>query len=132
MRRRSFLTTALGASFLRSEQQLPPVRAITKGPKFHWFGYYDKLQFDPSSRYALGMAGSIEHRLPTASDFVDLGMVDTEAGDKWIDLAVGHAWSWHQGCMLQWLPGSNTEVIFNDRDNDRFVSHILDVRTRKR
>lgn len=36
-------------------QKLPPIRALTKGPKFHWFGYYDKLEFDPTSRYVLGM-----------------------------------------------------------------------------
>jgi hypothetical protein len=34
--------------------------------------------------------------------------------------------------MLQWLPGSRSEVIWNDRQDDRFVSHILDVHTRKR
>ena len=34
--------------------------------------------------------------------------------------------------MLQWLPGSASEVIWNDRDGDRFVSHILDVTTRKK
>ena len=33
--------------------------------------------------------------------------------------------------MLQWLPGSRSEVIWNDRDGDHFVSHILDVHTRK-
>ena len=32
---------------------LPPVRQITHGPKFHWFGYYDKLQLDATGRYAL-------------------------------------------------------------------------------
>src|SRR6185503_5515020 len=26
-------------------EQLPPIRQITRGPKFHWFGYYDKFQF---------------------------------------------------------------------------------------
>ena len=31
-------------------------RALTAGPQFHWFGYYDKLQFGPSDRYVLGMA----------------------------------------------------------------------------
>jgi hypothetical protein len=101
----------LAARTLHGES-LPPVRPITKGPKYHWFGYYDKLQFDPSSPYALGMEGAIEHRLPTANDFVRLGMVDTEDGDKWIEFAEGRAWSWHQGCMLQWLPGSSTDVIF--------------------
>ena len=79
--RRSFISTVLATRTLRGES-LPPVRPITKGPKFHWFGYYDKLQFDPSSRYALGMEGAIEHRLPTANDFVRLGMVDTQDGDN--------------------------------------------------
>jgi hypothetical protein len=111
---------------------LPPVRAITKTPGFHWFGYYDKLQFDPTSRYALCCRGSFEHRLPTAADTLEIGMVDTEGGDRWIPLADTRAWSWHQTCMLQWLPGSDRDVIFNDRDGDKFVSYILDVKTRKR
>lgn len=35
--------------------------------------------------------------------------------------------------MLQWRPGSDSEVLWNDREGDRFVCHILDVKTgRKR
>jgi hypothetical protein len=41
-----------------------PVRAITGEPKYHWFGYYDKLQFDPTSRYALGMQVGFDYRSP--------------------------------------------------------------------
>jgi hypothetical protein len=110
---------------------VPPVRAITKGPRFHWFGYYDKLQFDPGSRYALGVQGSFEHRLPAADDTLRIGMVDLSDKDRWIDLGETRAWSWHQTCMLQWLPGSSTEIIFNDREGDRFVSRILNVKTGK-
>ena len=113
-------------------EKLPPVRAITKGPGFHWFGYYDKLQFGPGSRYVLGMQGSFEHRMPTADDKVRVGMVDTADGDRWIDLGESHSWSWHQGCMLQWLPGSSVEAIYNDRQNGHFVSHIVNVKTGKR
>ena len=25
-----------------------PIRPITHGPGYHWFGYYDKLEFDPT------------------------------------------------------------------------------------
>ena len=32
--------------------------------------------------------------------------------------------------MLQWLPGSRTEVIWNDRQDGQFVCHILDVQSR--
>ena len=42
------------------------------------------------------------------------------------------AWNWQQGCMLQWLPGSKTEVIWNDRQDGRFVSHVFDVKSRKK
>ena len=30
-----------------------PTRAITRGPRNHWFGYYDKREFDPTNRYVL-------------------------------------------------------------------------------
>jgi hypothetical protein len=111
---------------------LPPVRALTSGPRHHWFGYYDKREFDPSGRYVLGMEVSFEHRTPTADDVITLGMVDLRAGDRWVALGESHAWCWQQGCMLQWLPGSKTEVIWNDRQDGRFVCHILDVATRSR
>jgi arylsulfatase A-like enzyme len=114
----------------KSTQDLPPVRAITRGPKFHWFGYYDHLQFDPSGRYVLGMEVDFEHRTPGPDDVVKVGMVDLHDNDRWIELGESRAWNWQQGCMLQWLPGSKSEVIWNDRAGDRFVSHILDVRTR--
>ena len=39
-------------------------RPVTSGPKFHWFGYYDKFQFDITGRYALGMEVDFEHRAP--------------------------------------------------------------------
>ena len=115
-----------------SSNELPPVRAITRGPKFHWFGYYDKLQFDSSSRFVLGMQVDFEHRTPEPNDVVEIGMVDLQDNDRWITLGESRAWNWQQGCMLQWVPGSKSEVIWNDRAGEKFVSHILDVKTRKK
>ena len=104
-----------------------PVRAITHGPNHHWFGYYDKLEVDPSGRYVLGMEVDFEGRSPTPEDVIRVGMVDLEDGDLWIDLGQTRSWCWQQGCMLQWMPGSETKVIWNDRQGDRFVCHVLDV-----
>jgi len=98
MNRRSFLATF--AATLFSTEKLPPIRAITRGPNYHWFGYYDKLQFDPTNRYALGIEGTFEHRLPTPNDKVKVGMVDIEDNDRWIELGESRSWSWHQTCML--------------------------------
>jgi hypothetical protein len=52
-------------------------------------------------------------------------------GDRWIDLGCTPAWNWQQGCMLQWLPGKEDEVIWNDREGDQFVARILRVKTGK-
>ncbi len=107
----------------------PPVRQITKGPGFHWFGYYDKLQFSPDNRFVLSNQVTFEHRSPQPDDVIKVGMVDLQDGDKWIELGESRAWCWQQGCMLQWIPGTESKVIWNDREKDRFVSHILDVKT---
>lgn len=107
------------------------VRQITHGPKHHWFGYYDKLQFDPTSRFVLGMQVDFEHRSPKADDQIEIGMVDLEKGNRWVKLGKSNAWCWQQGCMLQWLPGSLHEVIWNDREDGTFVSRIMNVVTGK-
>ena len=109
-----------------------PVRALTKGPAFHWFGYYDKLQFDPAGRYVLGNQVRFEGRSPRAEDEIRVGMVDTGDGDRWVELGATKAWNWQQGCMLQWVPGSKTDVLWNDRVDGEFVSHIVNVKTGKK
>lgn len=106
-----------------------PLRAITRGPEPHWFGYYDKHQFDPSGRFVLGMRPPYEGRSPSPGDAVAIGMVDIDEGDAWIPLGESRAWSWQQGCMLQWLPGSEHEIIYNDLRNGHFVAVVRDVRS---
>ncbi|MCC6694552.1 MAG: hypothetical protein IT365_02875 [Candidatus Hydrogenedentes bacterium] len=106
-----------------------PYRALTAGPKAHWFGYYDKHEFDPTGRYVLAMEVDFQGRTPNADDTVRLGMIDTQNGDAWIDIGESRAWSWQQGCMLQWLPASSNEVIYNDRDGDHYIAVIKNVFT---
>lgn len=129
-----FLSVCLAISCLplsaqQTDHAFPPHRYITSGPRHHWFGYYDKLQFDPTGRYVLGMQVPFEHRSPTADDIIEIGMVDLEDNDRWIYLGQSSAWNWQQGCMLQWLPGTESTVIWNDREDDQFVSRIVDVKT---
>ncbi|BDC50439.1 hypothetical protein F183_A27550 [Bryobacterales bacterium F-183] len=129
LHRRSLLLTP----FLLAGQTSVPVRAITKGPKFHWFGYYDKLQIDPGNRLVLGNQVDFEHRSPGAEDVIQVGFVDTAGGkDTWHEIGTTRAWNWQQGCMLQWIPGSREEVLWNDRVDGQFVAHIHNVRTGKR
>ena len=126
MTRRKIL---LGAVASTARAAVAKVRPITKGPKFHWFGYYDKLQFDPSGRYVLGMETAFEHRSPKPEDEIRLGLIDTLDGDRWRELGVTRAWNWQQGCMLQWIPGSSSQVIWNDRRGNEFVSIVHNVKS---
>lgn len=107
------------------------VRALTQGPRYHWFGYYDKFQLDPMNRYVLGMAVGFENRSPAPDDEVEIGMVDLREGYQWIALGKSGAWNWQQGCMLQWMPGKEELIIWNDREGDQYVSRILNVLTGK-
>lgn len=98
---------------------------------FYWFGYYDKKLTDSKGRYVLAMRSNFEHRTPTSNDVIQVGMIDLKRKNTWIQLGETRAWSWQQGCMLQFIPGSDDEVIWNDRENDHFISRVVNIRTMK-
>ena len=106
-----------------------PIRALTGGPKFHWFGYYDKLQFDPTISYVLCMQVDFEMRSPTENDVIKMGVIDLQNNDQWTKIGESSSWGWQQGCMLQWIPGSASKVIWNDRRGDKFISILKDIQS---
>jgi hypothetical protein len=138
MNRRHFLKTTAAATATLAAPALPaqtattypPVRPLTSGPPYHWFGYYDKLEFDSTNRYALTNQVDFQGRTPEPTDTIKVGMIDTTTGE-WTQLGTSSAWGWQQGCMLQWVPGSDEQVIWNDRENGKYVSRILNIKTRK-
>jgi hypothetical protein len=112
---------------MAAEKRHVPICKLTHGPRHHWFGYYDKYEFDLSDRRLLGMEVDFEHRSPSGNDEIRIGVMDRDKGYAWRQIGTSRAWSWQQGCMLQWRPGRETEVLWNDRSADRHVCHILDV-----
>ena len=140
--RRSFLTTSAAgltgallsphrgnAADVASYDANVPVRVITHGPTHHWFGYYDKWQFDATDRYVLSNGVDFEHRSPTAEDRIEVGYVDLQKDDRWATIGHSRAWGWQQGCMLQWVPRHATAAIWNDREGDHYVSRWHDIKT---
>ncbi len=98
-------------------------------PQHHWFGYYDKQQFDPTGMQVLAHQVDFEGRSPTAADRIRVGYVDTAREDTWVELGTSLAWGWQQGCMLQWVGNKGREVLWNDRQDDHFVCRIKDIQT---
>ncbi|MEI7421512.1 MAG: hypothetical protein WCK18_05435 [Prolixibacteraceae bacterium] len=117
-----------------AKPQVKELSAIAISPgdgHYYWFGYYDKLLSDPKDRYVLAMRTNFEHRTPAPEDVIQVGMIDLKKGNLWTTLGESRAWCWQQGCMLQFVPGSPDEVIWNDREGDHFVSHIINIKTMK-
>lgn len=123
------LSTRSCASELLPVETFVPCRQITKPPGFHWFGYYDKREFDPQNRRVLSNRVNFEGRSPLPTDTVTVGYVELEDNDRWVELGTSRAWGWQQGCMLQWVGGSGSRVLWNDREGDRFVCRLVDVET---
>ncbi|SHM75253.1 hypothetical protein SAMN04488057_103206 [Cyclobacterium lianum] len=135
MDRRKFIKSGLlmsacishGPQWLGPDYNRVPVR-ITDGPDGHWFGYYDKWQVDPSGRYALGCKVGFEGRSPRKNDKLEIGLIDLERDNKWKRIGESSAWGWQQSCMLQWIPGSSEELIWNDLESGQYVSRVYHIR----
>ncbi|MEM6363110.1 MAG: hypothetical protein AAF745_01695 [Planctomycetota bacterium] len=125
------MTTSLPRTGLANESKpigkletMVPCRAITRGPMFHWFGYYDKREFDPTGQLVLSNEVAFEGRSPNADDTINVGYIDTANGDAWHSIGTSAAWGWQQGCMLQWVGDDGRQILWNDRDGDQHVCRI--------
>ena len=102
-------------------------RAITKGPKHHFFGYYGICPWNASGRYHLCLQSDFHDRPPTAADTAVVGLVDMQTGN-FEGLAETQAWNLQQGSMLHWLPTAPDRLItYNARQEDRFVGVVQDI-----
>ena len=100
---------------------------ITSGSKQQWFGYYDKFQVDKSGRYVLVGKVDTFFRSPTIKDKLSIGIIDLENEFKVKWIGSSNSWGWQQGCMLQWIPGSENEIIWNDREKGKLISRIYSI-----
>jgi len=107
-----------------------PIKKITPNDdKNYFFGYFDKCPWDKSQRYLLAHQTDFIGRQPTADERAKISVIDLQNDNELIPLAETKAFCWQQGSMLQWLNDKETEIIYNDRDGDRFVSRIIDIKT---
>jgi hypothetical protein len=140
--RRQFLATVAASAFASRGRSQPglrqpdtirvPARAVTKGPKHHFFGYYDKTPWDQTGRYLLAMEVDFCDRQPQPGETLTVGLVDLQDGDRYHPLDTTAAWSWQQGTMLQWLGSApDREVVYNSIADGRPIAVIRDVQSGK-
>ena len=92
----------------------------------HSHSYYDVPVFDSKSRFVGGREIEFSERQPTPEDAVEIGYIDLDGDREWTPVGESRAWSWQQGAMTQWVPGSRT-LVWNDRENGDFVARTFDV-----
>lgn len=97
----------------------------------YFFGYYDKSPFDATDRLLLSHRTSFDGRRIIADDEADVGYWNIET-KKFTKVGVTRAFNWQQGSHLQWMPPDfQTQVVYNDRRDGRFVSIVYSLKTGK-
>jgi hypothetical protein len=144
MKRRRFLLTT-GAAALATWRipvpgaatQAPPVpevriRALTQGPKHHFFGYYGIPPWNRSGTRLLCLETEFQDHMPGPGETAAIGLVDAQAG-RFDTLTDTRAWNFQQGAMLHWHPAApDTEIVFNDLRQGEVASAVLNVQTGQR
>lgn len=137
MNRRTFVRRASGLSLLGlgsvgcedANAALPKVtvKALTRGPKHHFFGYYAIPPWNQSGKYLVCLESAFQDHMPSVDESAAVGLVDPRTG-AFTKVAETRAWNFQQGAMLHWNPlQAEREVIFNDRKNNDVLAAVLDV-----
>jgi hypothetical protein len=116
-----------------------PVRRVGDGQQHHFFGYYNKTNWDRSGRYLLAQQVPYKDVLLTPERVAGIGYFDLERGQEFHRVAQTRAWNWQMGSQLQWLDGAaGCKLIYNDRRDEPagrypgFGSVVLDIETGQR
>lgn len=108
---------------------MSPLLFQTRQDKNCFFGYYDKSPINRSGTRMLCLRTDFSDREAEAGDSAEIGYWELASG-RFVPLSTTRAFNFQQGCMLQWLgPDFDRRIIYNDQQDDHFVSVILDTET---
>lgn len=104
----------------------------TRGPRHHFFGYYDKSPFDADGRRILCHTVDFTGRMVEEKDKAEIGVWDIQTG-KYEKVAETSSFNWQQGSMLQWMPPDYSQrIIYNDCIDGEFRAVIVHLATGER
>lgn len=113
-----------------------PCRRVGDGSQNHFFGYYNKSNWDKANRLVLGQRTPWMDQYLTPGAKAGIGYFDTEDGDRFHLVGDTGAWNWQMGSQLQWLDGAaSRQLIYNDRTGDMatrypgFGAVVVDIDT---
>ncbi len=129
MAQEDMLTMEILTNVPDSVPAVAEVRAVTHGPKHHFFGYYGMSPWDATERYLVCLETEFGDRSVQAEDIATLILNDLETGEA-KPLTTTSAWNFQQGSLIHWLATApDRQIIYNDRIDGQPKAVILDVFT---
>lgn len=128
------LFMGVGCASYQDFPRCSEARAVTGGDKDHLFAsYYAVNAWSADNRYISVLATDVKDRLPTKDEPAVLGVVDLEDNNRFIPLTTTRCWNFQEGTMAYWLGSDpNRKFIYNDMVDGKFVSIIIDIKTREK
>ncbi|MDP3759970.1 MAG: hypothetical protein Q8R01_05585 [Ramlibacter sp.] len=118
--------------------QVPfPCQRVGRNGAHHFFGYYNKSNWDPAGRLLLAQEVPWRDARLSPELAAKVGYFDMAKDDgQFYALGETRTWNWQMGSQLQWLGGTcGSRIIYNVRTEDAaarypyFGAQICDVRT---
>ncbi len=108
--------------------RIKDVRAVTRGPKHHFFGYYAICPWDPTGRDIVCMETDFGDRDVAPDDRAGICLVNVDTGEI-RRIAETTAWNFQQGALVHWLGGGGEKrrIVFNDVVSGKLKARVLDV-----
>jgi len=85
---------------------------LTPSNAHHFFGYYSICPWSKNQRYYVCLETEFHHRMPKKGEKAKILLLDLKEDTTNI-LFETEAWNFQQGSMLNWLPSSPHNIIFN-------------------
>lgn len=106
--------------------------AVTSGPYDHLFAsYFGINSWSPDGRYVSVLETDINGRLVGEDETATLCLVDLQNNNKLIPIAKTYCWNFQEAAMAHWLPWADNTLLYNDRRDGKFVTVILNWKTKE-
>lgn len=90
-----------------------------------FFGYYN---ISPENQNGDILYLKVKKEKTRGSLFEHARIMLKHTDGRKVKLSETKVWNWQQGCMLQWFPGKDDQIIFNDYDakKDKYIAKVVD------
>lgn len=91
----------------------------------YYYGYYDKSPWDITDRYMICIKVKQAYKSVAPKEPGLVGVIDTQDGNRFIEIGTTRSWNVQQSCMAQWMgPDFGTKIIYNDFRDGKYCSVI--------